>query len=160
MAARKHPASTNRLASRKKPRLKMRPVKPNPRWPEPMRATKPSPPANNPPTKRRTNSTICFSPTLKSLVRPKQVSRTPGKRASLQKRFAASKVDANAPADAPAESDTAAAVPQTQAAPVISIESDVDPETGLNMAAGTGRITRSSTVPLVIRTNSSTLGSF
>ena len=35
---------------------------------------------------------------------------------------------ANAPADAPADSDTAAAEPQTRAAPVISIESDVDPE--------------------------------
>jgi hypothetical protein len=35
---------------------------------------------------------------------------------------------ANAPADAPAASDTAVARPQTRAAPVISIESDVDPE--------------------------------
>jgi hypothetical protein len=41
---------------------------------------------------------------------------------------AASKADENAPADALPDSDTAAAVPQTQAAPVISIESDVDPE--------------------------------
>jgi hypothetical protein len=35
---------------------------------------------------------------------------------------------ANAPADAPADSGTGAAEPQTRAAPVISIESDVDPE--------------------------------
>ncbi|HLC08904.1 MAG TPA: cytochrome c3 family protein [Methyloceanibacter sp.] len=41
---------------------------------------------------------------------------------------AASKADANAPADAPAERDAAAAEPQKRAAPVISIESDVDPE--------------------------------
>ena len=37
-----------------------------------------------------------------------------------------------------------------------SIESDVIGESGLNMAAGTGRITRFSIVPPVIRTNSST----
>ena len=41
---------------------------------------------------------------------------------------AASKADANAPAGAPADSDTAVAKPQARAAPVISIESDVDPE--------------------------------
>jgi hypothetical protein len=40
----------------------------------------------------------------------------------------ASKADANAPADAPAAPDKAAVVPQTRAAPVISIQSDVDPE--------------------------------
>ncbi len=40
----------------------------------------------------------------------------------------ASKADANAPADALAGSDAAAARPQTRAAPVISIKSDVDPE--------------------------------
>jgi len=40
----------------------------------------------------------------------------------------ASKADANAPVGAPADSDTAAAKPQTRAAPVISIESDVDAE--------------------------------
>ena len=38
------------------------------------------------------------------------------------------KEDANLPAEAPADSDTAAADPQTQAAPVISIESEVEPE--------------------------------
>lgn len=41
---------------------------------------------------------------------------------------AASKAGAHAPADAPAVSDAAAAERQTKAAPVISIESDVDPE--------------------------------
>ena len=41
---------------------------------------------------------------------------------------AASKADANAPAEAPADSETAVAKPQARAAPVISIESDVDPE--------------------------------
>ena len=40
----------------------------------------------------------------------------------------ASKADANAPADAPAAPDAAAAKPQTRAAPAISIQSDVDPE--------------------------------
>ena len=40
----------------------------------------------------------------------------------------ASKADANATADAPAGSDTAVTKPQTSAAPVIGIESDVDPE--------------------------------
>jgi len=41
---------------------------------------------------------------------------------------AAAKADANAPAGAPDDSGTAAAGPQTRAAPVISIASDVDPE--------------------------------
>ncbi len=41
---------------------------------------------------------------------------------------AASKADANAPADAPAAPDIVAAEPQKRAAPVISIQSDVDPE--------------------------------
>jgi hypothetical protein len=40
----------------------------------------------------------------------------------------ASKAEANTPADAPPDLDTAAADPQTRAAPVISMESDVDPE--------------------------------
>jgi hypothetical protein len=62
--------------------------------------------------------------------------------------------------DAPAALDTTAAESQTGAAPVSGIESDVDRRAGLNMVAGAGRITRSSTVPQAIRTNSSTLGSF
>jgi hypothetical protein len=41
---------------------------------------------------------------------------------------AASKARANAPADAPGTPDTAPAQPRTRAAPVISIASDVDPE--------------------------------
>jgi hypothetical protein len=41
---------------------------------------------------------------------------------------ATSKADANAPADNPASPDTAPAQPQPRAAPVISIDSDVDPE--------------------------------
>ena len=41
---------------------------------------------------------------------------------------AVSKADANAPAGAPADSPPGVATPQTRAAPVISIESDVDPE--------------------------------
>jgi hypothetical protein len=52
-----------------------------------------------------------------------------GKAAQPEEADATSKADANAPVDVPAESGTAAAAPQTQAAPVISIESDVDPET-------------------------------
>jgi hypothetical protein len=50
------------------------------------------------------------------------------KRDSAVSGDAASKADANAPADAPAASDIAVAKPQTRAAPVLSIESDVDPE--------------------------------
>ncbi len=51
-----------------------------------------------------------------------------GAEKSAQPEGAASKADANAPADAPADSGTQPAGPQTRAAPVISIASDVDPE--------------------------------
>ncbi len=89
-----------------------------------MAARKRSPPTNSLTTKRRTNSTICSSPRRKSFARSKQASRTPRKQASLKKR---PEKDIS-PAGAPPNSDTAAADPQTRAAPVISIESDVDPE--------------------------------
>ena len=73
---------------------------------------------------------------------------------------AAPKADAGTPAGALPDSGAAAAQPQTQAAPVQASKATWIRRTGLNMAAGTGRITGFFTVPQAIRTNSSTRGSF
>ena len=67
-------------------------------------------------------------PTQEELSAAKTGIKDAEKTGQLEESDAASKADENAPADALPDSDTAAAVPQTQAAPVISIESDVDPE--------------------------------
>ena len=88
--------------------------------------------ANEQPRNKATDQTddLLF-PTEEELRAMKAGSNNAGKAAQPQggvSTDAAAKADANAPAGAPADSGTAAAGPQTRAAPVISIASDVDPE--------------------------------
>jgi len=88
--------------------------------------------ANEQPRNKATDQTddLLF-PTEEELRAMKAGSKDAGKAAQPEggvSMDAASKADANAPADAPADSGTQPAEPRTSATPVISIASDVDPE--------------------------------
>ena len=81
-----------------------------------------------PPNKATDQSDDLLFPTEEELRAIKTGIKDAEKAGQVEESDTASKAIANAPADAPADSGTAAAVPQTRAAPVVSIESDVDSE--------------------------------
>jgi hypothetical protein len=84
-------------------------------------------PVNDPPqAKGADQKDDLLFPTEEELRAIKTHNKDAGR--SAQPEGGVSKADANAPADAPADSGTRPAEPRTSAAPVISIASDVDPE--------------------------------
>ncbi len=109
MAARKHPASTNRLVPRKKPRLRKRATKPIPRRPKSLAATKRPPPSEQPPDQPTDQFDDLLFPTREESGAIKTGSKDAEKAGQPEQVDDASKAEGTTPADAPPASNTAAA---------------------------------------------------